>query len=368
MQDNESIRIAAPEAHHPFSPSSLNRLAACPASYKVCKGWASPGTSASERGTLLHRAVYDDKCLALLRGEDREAVEFIRERHIRPYPQEKGFMHFYEQRLELFDENGKEINFGTCDLVMLDATETVAMVKDWKFGNIPVPPARENLQLIDYALSVFQKYPSVHTIFAEVVQPALEQGDDDSAPDKVAEFHREDFDALLYIIKATIERCRNASLDSDGCYNCTPENCRFCNRLGCRIHRQRMEQNFALFKVDGEQASAFAQTEEGMMTVDYANALLLAKKAIEAAMEEKAEMASEVVIAAGGTWDFKVMQGRETRRTDWKAVAEQAGVPQEVIDANTTVKKGAPYLMAKQRRQRLPQSIAAALPEGGAPQ
>ncbi len=372
MQDittnNTASAIVAPKDHHEFPPSALNRFASCPASYKVCLGWASPQSAASERGTLLHRAVYDDETYLSLPEADRAAINFIRENHLKPYPEEQGYIHLHEHRMILKDENGEEINFGTCDILLLDPTKTVAMVKDWKFGNIPVPPAFRNFQLIDYALSAMQEFTTVKTVFVEVVQPALEMGSEgaeenpDKANDKVAEFHREDEEVLLEAIRLVIRRCREANLDNPADYSCTPENCRFCNRLGCMAHRQKMEQNFSLFMVDGEQALAFAQTDEGRMTVDYANSVLLAKKAIENVMEAKAASAQAVILAAGGSSDFKVVDGRTRRNVDWKRLAEDLRIPQETIDAYTTTTVSKPFLNPVARRAKLPPAVAAKLP------
>lgn len=361
-----AMAIVAPSDHHEFPPSGLNRLASCPMAYKVCKGWSSPASAASERGTMLHRAVYDDAIYDTLKEADRDAIDYIRANHIAPYPKERGFVHLHEKKLYLRDDDGSEINFGTCDFIMLDPTRTVAMVKDWKFGSIPVPPASKNLQLIDYALSVMQEFPTVTKVFAEIVQPALEGGSEEdpaAANDKVAELSRADMGTYLDAIRLVIQRCKDANPEDPACYSCTPENCRFCNRLNCRVHRERMEQNFALFAVPGEQATAFAGTDEGRMTIDYANDLLLAKKAIEAAMEEKATAATQVVVASGGSGDFRVVEGRVSRRTDWKKVAEEAAIPPEIIEAHTTETVSKPYLMPKQRRQRLPMAVAAALGE-----
>lgn len=373
MQDittnNTASAIVAPKDHHEFPPSALNRFAACPIAYKVCRGWAGTQSAATERGTLLHRAVYDEATYLSLPEADRAAIDFIRENHLKPYPEEQGYIHLHEHRMSLKDENGEEINFGTCDILLLDPTKTVAMVKDWKFGSVPVPPATRNLQLIDYALCVFQEFPSVTKVFAEVVQPALEMGVEDAgedpakANDKVAEFHREDEEVLLEAIRLVIRRCREANLDNPADYSCTPENCRFCNRLGCRVHRQKMEQNFSLFKVEDGQASAFAQTDEGKMTVEYANSVLLAKKAIETAMEEKAASAQAVILAAGGSSDFKVVDGRTRRNVDWKRLAEDLRIPQETIDAYTTTTVSKPFLNPVARRSKLPPSVAAKLPQ-----
>jgi hypothetical protein len=46
---------------------------------------------------------------------------------------------------------------------------------DWKFGQLPVAPARDNIQLKAYALGVFERFPSVLKLEAALVTPRMEE-------------------------------------------------------------------------------------------------------------------------------------------------------------------------------------------------
>jgi hypothetical protein len=76
-----------------------------------------------------------------------------------------------EVSVRICAENGTELNHGTLD-VLYGWGETI-ILQDFKFGWVPVKHARENLQGMNYALGVFQKYRDVQKVGVELIQPKL---------------------------------------------------------------------------------------------------------------------------------------------------------------------------------------------------
>jgi hypothetical protein len=164
----ESGDAVAPEHHPRYSPSSMERIAACPGSVKMSEDMPSlPAGEDATEGTRLHRAVshgekagldYEqmelvDRCNALvmeLRGEDGRV--------------------YREERLSVIGSNFEEITFGTVDVLIVK--ENTAVIIDWKFGRNEVEEAANNLQLACYAVGAAQKW-GVSSIECHVFQPRI---------------------------------------------------------------------------------------------------------------------------------------------------------------------------------------------------
>lgn len=173
--------------HHKYGMSKLNYLAACP-------GFTSkPGTNrAAEEGTRLHEIMdklvagfwngygpratleqYFDSVLANLTLSDDE--EF----YARYCCKEFDFWLKWvpvklaqEEQVAILNPDGSELNSGYYDLAVF-LSERSAVMFDWKFGWIPVPPAEGNLQGMGYALAMFQKCPRLEKIGFIFAQPKL---------------------------------------------------------------------------------------------------------------------------------------------------------------------------------------------------
>ena len=170
-------------AHHKHGMSILNALAACP-------GYQSRGgtSQAAEDGTRLHAVMEDVVGMVKLKGTAAEALQIVagtgevseeeliylefccRELDFWLAKNVKGIIS--EGRVQILNPDDTELNFGTFDLLLILSDDT-AILFDWKFGWIPVPPARTNYQGRGYAVGVFQKYPTLTKLGVAFVQPKL---------------------------------------------------------------------------------------------------------------------------------------------------------------------------------------------------
>lgn len=323
--------------HHEFSPSRLDRTAGCPWSYRNCIGWESGENEDSGRGTLLHRAVYDDSAYDSLGENDRGMIDFIRDEHIRPY---SGMKMYHELFVQVYDSDTL-LTEGVADCLTISPDGTKASLKDWKFGNYEVAPAAENMQIKAYVCGIFQKFPKITTVYAMIVQPVYGSADYDNQ----CEFRREQLSEMIAEIASVIDRAKSAA-EADA--NPTAENCRYCNKLHCRAFCGKMEQNFEIMNLQKEELSI----EEENMTLEFADRLICAEKEIKDAMKHRTDIAKKLIIAAGGSAKFRVQAGRITRKTDWKKLARDKQISDDEIAAYTTETTGEPYLMPRMRRPK----------------
>ena len=323
--------------HHEFSPSKLEQIAACPWSYRNCLNW-NEETDDAARGTLLHAAIYDETAYAQLSDRDRGMIDFIRAEHVNAKPYDCLEKH-HELPVQIV-RDGIILSEGILDFLIISADGKAASIKDWKFGGYEVAPADENLQIKAYVCGVFNAFPLVETVYAMVVQPVYGSAD----YDRQAAFSREQYPAMLDEIAAVIDRAK-AATEENACPSAA--SCRYCNKLACRAFRAKMDRNFEIFAIDPAQ---LAEPEKAM-TVDFADRLLCARREIESIMESKTAAAKKLIIANGGSDNFRVQAGRIAKRTDWKKLVEKYEIPQSEIDAVTTATEGEPYLMPKMRRK-----------------
>ena len=333
MQNSEPIK------HHEFSPSRLERFAVCPYAYKNCRGWISQSGKDAQRGTLMHRAIYEDEALAELNQRDRDMVLAVREQYIKPFEGKIG-EHYHELYVTVSNESGEIITAGFIDDLMISKDGKTASLTDWKWGNHPVAPAAESDQQRPYVAGIFQKFPKVETVFAKIVQPIFEMDYDKQQ----AEFHRTDVPALIRRIEKIEDAARKAS-EADAVIN---YECKYCNKENCPAYRTQMNNNLAVLSLDRE--TELLTDEQKEMTVDYADRIMTAKKAIESIMEEKTEDAKKVILDAGGSANFRVQAGRTRRTTDWKALCAEKQITDEEIAQFTTETVGEPFLAPKMRR------------------
>jgi hypothetical protein len=138
--------------HHPYGPSSLARVVACPGSVVLSAGMADIPTDYADEGHELHAIVAG---LALppvdLSAEHAELVQACRDELSR-YDAPAGILH--EQRLSLLDIDFNEVSFGTADVLIPRADDLVLV--DWKFGRGTIEPAESNWQMQAYAAMALQ--------------------------------------------------------------------------------------------------------------------------------------------------------------------------------------------------------------------
>jgi RecB family exonuclease len=158
-------------AHAPMAPSALERMAACPGSYKLIltipKEERDVSTPAAERGTMLHALLADRAALALgrpltaiaegyseggLTPADRAALNkaWSAIQHHPAFLQQTGHAAWSEQEVEVGRWCGLPLGllWGTADLILV--TPDTLEIVDAKFGNRVVMP--DSLQLKAYAV------------------------------------------------------------------------------------------------------------------------------------------------------------------------------------------------------------------------
>ena len=147
--------------HHIFSPSTLERREACPASYRLEEGLPSFDTDNSKEGTLKHvataeliSAYVDSKPLPDVDDTDVKAAfgkfsEILRGIH------DNDLLIFTERKLS-YKFCGLEVYSGTADVVIVTPEKVVVI--DWKFGHREVTEAANNPQGAAYALAAMQEF------------------------------------------------------------------------------------------------------------------------------------------------------------------------------------------------------------------
>ena len=147
--------------HHVFSPSTLERREACPASYKLEEGLPSFDTENSKEGTAKHvataeliSAYVDGKPLPDVDDTDVKAAFDKFSEILREIP-DNDLQIFTERKLS-YKFCGLEVYNGTADVVIV--TPEKVIVFDWKFGHREVTEAANNPQGAAYALAAMQEF------------------------------------------------------------------------------------------------------------------------------------------------------------------------------------------------------------------
>ena len=190
------------------SASGLSRLVGCPASW-VAEQLAGEDeeTEAARHGTELH--AHMEHGTTPEDAEDADAVEWCRRTELElaeRYLQVPLNMTYVEREQRLWDSQRKFS--GQADAVFMDAVDaeqdlhepSVALVVDYKFGRGEVDGAERNYQLAALAHLVSEKYPSVQTIYAAILQPFVSQ----DTP-RVVKYTRASIPAARDAIYAAIE-------------------------------------------------------------------------------------------------------------------------------------------------------------------
>lgn len=149
--------------HHVFSPSTLERREACPASYRLEEGLPSFDTDNSKEGTSKH-AVTSDLITAYVAGKPLPDVDdtdvkaaFYKFSDVLRSPDcsDNNLQIFAERKLS-YKFCGLEVYNGTADVVIV--TPEKVIVIDWKFGHREVTEAANNPQGAAYALAAMQEF------------------------------------------------------------------------------------------------------------------------------------------------------------------------------------------------------------------
>lgn len=213
--------------HHPFSPSQLQALEACP-SYQTVGLY----NEKARLGTLQHTAAET--------GEDND--EFSDEQAAAV----SAAILFVNTQRTILEEEAARVNGGKIlDLsevyLPVDAEETTggyadsllishdrkrAVLTDFKFGQWAAEPAANNLQGIAYSLGAFFKFPTLEEVDVHFFQPAL------NVAVNSVNWNREDVPEMLLRVKTVVARAKLAR--SQGTFqtvNPTVPGCLFCANL-----------------------------------------------------------------------------------------------------------------------------------------
>ena len=163
--------MSDPIIHHPFSPSTLQRLSLCPGSWRMSKDIPEPPKSEdAAEGTMLHEAVAKTNLDGLTAEQESAVIDCLA---IRESVTLDGDKTLSEYKVTVQNEAAEELTSGYIDYAAIHSDKTADIV-DWKFGRTPVPEANRNFQLAAYALGVMQTF-GVTSVTAHIVQPRIAQ-------------------------------------------------------------------------------------------------------------------------------------------------------------------------------------------------
>lgn len=224
--------MSSERKHHPFSPSKLQYLEACPGFLSQ----SSEDNEASLAGTLQHTAVEESLHLddPRLTDDHAEAVVLCkryREEIAAKYP---GGTRLQEDYLPIDDvtltdaagDKWRGTTAGYLDFAVVSADQKTAEICDWKFGAWSVEPAENNLQGIAYLLGLVKCYPQLETVTVHFFMPHRGEVD-------VATFKRDQFSALYLRVCTVVQRALafQKQKNSEAC-SMHLSSCLFCGRKG----------------------------------------------------------------------------------------------------------------------------------------
>ena len=200
--------------HAKVSPSQLNNRSAC-------EGWLP------ERNKQIHPVTAEGtRCHeALETGDDSLLESEWEERHVATCREYLEILPDAEvQSIEPLIEILGGRTWGYADLVRLDRRvnpESSDLV-DYKFGYNPVKDSSENLQVIAYALGLFEKYPTLKEITAHLLMARLGKV-------SIHTFKRSEYTKLKQIVQEVLDKAENPDPAN---FNVSYSNCVYCDRKG----------------------------------------------------------------------------------------------------------------------------------------
>lgn len=231
MIDDKDCPQIEERIHHPFSPSTLQSLEACP-------GYRSKDSThiRTIMGTLAHKATETRTDDPRLSDDDAVAVAECLDFYDKRLALAKGYPGNVVELLETYlpvDDcvfgDVQSTTAGYVDRVVIYNEGRSADLFDWKFGLWPIEKAENNLQGIAYALGIFREYPLVQECRFFFKQPLL-----DSIQEAV--FTRAQIPALYLRIQTVVARARDCRerITKGDWSKVTPmvPACNFCANLG----------------------------------------------------------------------------------------------------------------------------------------
>lgn len=215
--------------HHPYSPSTLNSIEACPV-YRSRE-------SKHERtvaGSIAHKSTETKEIDNRLSDEDAEAVaesiDFTEARkQLMQIQSAAAVTELKEVYLPIDDLVFPDCNATTAgwvDHALINHNATYAEIIDFKFGYWSVESAVNNLQALAYILGLFKRYPTLQRIKFFFKLPNIDKIDS-------CELTRDQIPAVYLRIQTVVARARKAR--ESGSYekaNPMVPLCSFCANLG----------------------------------------------------------------------------------------------------------------------------------------
>jgi uncharacterized protein DUF2800 len=244
MSESTAIAVRKPEpeseerVHHPYSPSTLQSLEACP-----CYKSRDSQHIRSIIGTIAHKATETRNDDLRLSDDDAaavaECIDFF-ERRKQLMIEARSLAGAVPDIIELtesylpiddckFEDGVEGTTAGYVDCGIISWDRTHAELIDYKFGLWPIERAENNLQGIAYSLGLFRKYPTLLTVTFFFKQPLL-----DSIQE--ATFNRSDIPALFLRVQTVVAEAREARrlIEQGDWSKARPmvPACNFCANLG----------------------------------------------------------------------------------------------------------------------------------------
>jgi hypothetical protein len=222
--------------HHPYSPSTLQALEACP----CYMSRTDVVHIRAIKGTIAHNVVEKRVDDARLDDDDAiaaaECIEFYDRRLTlarRLETETAKVIELKESYLPIDNvtwmENGEEVRgttSGYIDAAIIAPDRAYAEIFDWKMGLWSVEQVENNLQGLAYALGLMRAYPTLHSVRFFFVQPRT----------KGVTGHvvtRAELPQLYLRIQIIVEKARAARAAGhfESARPMVP-NCNFCSRIG----------------------------------------------------------------------------------------------------------------------------------------
>jgi hypothetical protein len=227
--------VPPPRVHHPYSPSKLQALEACP-KYESRSG----DSAASRAGTIQHDAVdgesdnahmTDNQALAVaecLAYADSIAAKYKGGRVLKEsyLPIDNEIIEIQEAQVT---KRFRGTTAGYLDYSIISADETEAEIIDWKFGQWAVEATENNLQGIAYMLGLKKMFPKLKRCTVHFVLPHRDELD-------VHQFELNDENLMLFHvrIRRVVQRAVEARKNSTDFTTANPNTgaCLFCALIG----------------------------------------------------------------------------------------------------------------------------------------
>lgn len=230
---NSPTPNAEERVHHPYSPSQLQSLEACP-----CYVGRDSKHARTIAGTLAHKVVETREDDDRLSDEDAASaascVDFIETRkkivqEMFPGGPVRELKETYLPIDDLEFEDCKGTTAGFVDNVLLSFNLVYAEMADWKFGYWDVEHAENNLQAVAYMLGLFKLFPALQRIRFFFKLPNINGFSE-------TEINRADFASFYLRIQVIVARAREgraAAVRGDWS-KASPMSplCSFCGNIG----------------------------------------------------------------------------------------------------------------------------------------